>query len=299
MKLIVNLCASVAFLLFSWPMLASASPNILIMGEDADKDTVPRNSRVFNRVVNSISNQLHDIGFDVFDESAVTLGKFKQGRVRRTDAELFDIARSIQRPPIDVVVVFKIYASAKATEYNTKIKTRVEGRMLNVGTGQRLGNFEMQSPQEWLANEAECNRECILETVGDYSSQLANDVGAVLAEKLRWMVEGEGAGSSESQLPNAYSLTFDGFTPEEVLEIEEYLVIYSGYQSYRPTYSSGRRAEYWYQSTITPAKLTRNLKKTLTALDLRGVVQASGNTFSIKKISLRNKKPKSLNDEAW
>ncbi|MBT6531040.1 MAG: hypothetical protein HOK99_09005, partial [Betaproteobacteria bacterium] len=42
--------------------------NILIMGEDADSDTVPRNSRVFKRVLSGLSNELHDEGFNVYDE---------------------------------------------------------------------------------------------------------------------------------------------------------------------------------------------------------------------------------------
>ncbi len=78
---------------------AAEKPNILIMGEDADQDTVPRNSRVFRRVLDGLANQLHDEGFDVFDETAVSLDDFAQGRVRRTDAEIIDVAKSIKRPP--------------------------------------------------------------------------------------------------------------------------------------------------------------------------------------------------------
>ncbi len=44
----------------------------MVFGDDADEDTVPRNSRVFNRVIHALRSQLDDKGFDVYDETAVT-----------------------------------------------------------------------------------------------------------------------------------------------------------------------------------------------------------------------------------
>lgn len=276
--------------LLSGQAVAGDNPNLLIMGEDADEDTVPRNSRVFKRVLGAVSNQMSDIGFSVFDETAVTLDDFAQGRVRRTDAELIDIARSIQRPPIDVGVIFSIYAMAKDKGYTTKVYTRIEGRMLNVKTGQRLGNFEITSPKEWKA-PPKCNRDCILEVIGEDARILSNDLGAVLAEKLAWMVdpESDGINDNDSQLPSAYTLVFDNFTPEDMLDVEEYLVIFSDYVSHRPIYSGNRRSEIWYESTIRSAKMNRNLRRMMQELDLKANIQFSGNTFTVKKITLRGK----------
>ena len=283
--------------LFVSSATAADKPNLLIMGEDADKDTVPRNSRVFKRVLAAVTDQMNQVGFDVYDETAVTLDNFKQGRTRRTDAELIDIARSIQRPPIDVAVFYSIYASINKKSYTSKVKVRIEGRMLHAKTGQFLGNFEEISPREWNA-PADCTRECVLEIVGKYSKILANELGAVLAEKLAWLAN-PGVDSDHEGIPNAYTLIFDNFTPEEMLDIEEYLVIFSGYKSHRPIYSSQTRAELWYESDIKSAKLNRNLTKMLERLDLRGVVKFSGNTYTIKKITLRNKKRKQIVRDEW
>ncbi|RLU01945.1 MAG: hypothetical protein D9N11_11270 [Ketobacter sp.] len=304
MRTIKNLYAAllaVCLLLVSAPLLAGDNPNLLVMGEDADKDTVPRNSRVFKRVLDQLNEEMHNAGFNMYDETAVTLGDFAQGRNRRTDAEIIDVARSVRRPPIDVAVIFQIYASAKPLDHTTKVKVRISGRMLNVKTGQRLGNFEVDTPQEWNA-EPECNRECILEVVGNYSKTIAADLGAVLSEKLAWMVEGSGdetAGGGDSQLPMAYNLIFDGFTSEDMLSIEEYLVIFSGYKAHRPVYSSARRSEIWYESTIKSAKLNRNLQRMLTELDLKGMVQFAGNTYTVKKIARRNENKKPAADDGW
>jgi len=243
----------------------------------------------------ALTNQLHNAGFDVFDETAVTLENFAQGRVRRTDAELIDIAKSIHRPPIDVVVMFSIYADAHAKRYTTKARARIQGRLLNVKTGQRLGNIEMDYPGGWNA-PVNCDRDCILNSVGQNAVTIANDVGAILVEKLAWMVN-----RSEINSPNgimAYELIFDGFTPNEMMTVEEYLLIFSGYQSHRVTYSGATRMEFWYKSDSRHAKLNRNLHKVMESLGMPVVLQASGNTITVKKISLRGQ-PSLIDPSDW
>ncbi len=276
---------------------AVEKPNILIMGDDADQDTVPRNSRVFRRVLDTLSNELHNEGFDVFDEVAVSLDDFAQGRSRRTDAEIIDIAKSVKRPPIDIAVIFQIYASAKEMSYTTKIKTRVRGRLLMVKSGQRLGNFEVDSPREWNA-PADCPRECILEVVGKYSKTLARDVGSVLAEQLAELYEsGDDAVTTSGNLSNGFSLVFEGFSSDDMFDIEEYLVVFSGYKTHRPVYSGRRHHEYWYESSITATRLNRNLRKMMDHLGARGRVAFSGNEFVLTKIESR--KRRKLNPEDW
>jgi hypothetical protein len=293
MWLFAGVC--IVFITVITPVQAADRPNILIMGEDADENTVARDSQVFRRVLNVLANQLHDVGFDVFDETAVTLDNFVQGRVHRTDAELIDIAKSIRRPPIDVVVLFSIYSSATQNSYTTKVQARIEGRLLNVQTGQRLGNVELDYPEGWNAPK-QCNRDCLLRSIGDHSKIIANDVGSILAEKLSWMVS-----QSDTPVPHgvmAYQLIFDDFTQAEVMEFEEYLMIFSGYQSHRISYGGATRTEYWYKSNISNAKLSRNLNKLLEALNVSGLVQISGNTYTVKKISLRHNQP-ARNPRDW
>lgn len=287
---------------FATQVFAGDRPNVLVFNEDSDEDAVPAGSRIHKRVLRAIDEQLGDMGIATYDEVTVGLDQgFAQGRTRRSDGEIIDIARSVARPPIDVAVIYTTYASVKQNAHINKVKVRIEGRMLNVKTGRNLGAFELKSPKEWTA-PVKCNRECIIETVGDDSRIIANDVGAVLAEKLAWMVDGDGSSTvntgSKGGLPMAYTLEFDGFSQDEMMKIEEYLVIFSGYKSHRPIYSGARRAELWYESSIGSAKLNRNLNKMLDRINLRGMVQFSGNTASIKKITLRGKKPV-VNDDNW
>ncbi|MBT3330451.1 MAG: hypothetical protein HN394_03005 [Rhodospirillaceae bacterium] len=286
-------CIGVAALMSSGATLAGEQPNILVMGEDADRDTVPRNSRVFKRVLDVLSNAMNDEGFSIYDETAVSLDGFTQGRVRRTDAEIIDIARSIQRPPIDVAVIYAIYASAERLSYTTKIRTRITGRLLNVRSGKRLGGFEVELPQPTNA-PAGCNRECILVAAGKGARDLGMDLGAVLAQKLDWLSPSSGGGEGklgkdrdDGGLASAYSLVFRGFTPDDMLEIEGYIVSFQGYEHHRPVKSSMRSNEYWYESKSKTARLNRNLRLMLDHIGVKGRVVYSGNAFEIDKITRR------------
>jgi hypothetical protein len=170
------------------PATAGEQPNLLIMGEDADLDTVPRNSRVFNRVLRALATEMQTMGFAVYDETAVTMSVTNPARVRRADAELLTIAKRVPNVPIDVVVAFQIYASAEQNVYAPGVidlRIRVSGRMIHVQTGQALGNFEVSyGPGELPPLPPGCNRDCVLEQVGEESQRIAADVGSALAIKL-------------------------------------------------------------------------------------------------------------------
>jgi hypothetical protein len=284
-------CIGMAALLPTGAAQAGEQPNIIIMGEDADKDTVPRNSRVYKRVLDALVNEMNDEGFNVYDEVAVTLDDFAQGRVRRTDAEIIDIARSVKRPPIDVAVIYSIYASANKLSYTTKIRTRITGRLLNVRSGKRLGNFEVELPQPDNA-PVKCERECILETVGKNARVLGMDLGVVLTKKLDWLAarsddKHDKDGHDDDGLASAYSLVFTGFTPDDITSIEEYIVAFRGYEHHRPVSSSLRNAEYWYETKSKSARLNRNLRLMMEHLGYEGRVTFKGSSFQIDKVSKR------------
>ena len=120
-----NLAAATMSLALAWTVLAPRTvavageqPNLLVVGDDADQDTVPRNSRIFNRVLAALIGDMNERGFKVYDETAASMDITNPGRVRRTDAELISIAQRIPKPPIDVIVVFQVYASVQQNAYS-------------------------------------------------------------------------------------------------------------------------------------------------------------------------------------
>ncbi|WP_141235502.1 hypothetical protein [Pseudoalteromonas sp. NBT06-2] len=299
----MRLWNSIFFLSFNLclllPAFAADKPNILIIGEDAAGDSVPNDSRVFKRVLDALINQMHDRGFDVYDEAILTLLDKTPAKIRRTDREIIEIARASKRPPIDIIMIFQIYASSQNLASRTRINTLLMGRLLNVKTGKHLGSFEVDSGKNFNG-PVECKQECILTIVGDKSRILANDLGAILAEKLLWINNGDEMSDHNdlNRMITEYALIFDGFNAKEYMAIEEYLVIFSGYAQHRPIEIRHTRSEIWYQSTIKTAKLDRNLNKMLAELDMQSVINFEGNTFTVKRITFRNKKTQE-NNEIW
>lgn len=275
------------------PSFGGDRPNLMVVGEDADRGSLPRHSRVVKAVLEQLGQQLHDAGFAVYDETTVTLGAFAQGRSRRSDAEVIDIARAVQAPPMDVAAIFTVYKRSERLSYTTKITTRIAGRLIDVRSGRRLGAAEVKSA-EALRAPADCDEACVFEVVGRDARRLSRDLGQLLADQLAPSLgrgtAKEGARPSEpGGFSTAYSLVFDGFSPAEVSEIEEYLVVFSGYQHHRPVQSSRQVHSYWYETRSSKSRLNRNLGKMLIHLDIEGDVLFTGNSFTVAKRAKRER----------
>ena len=292
--------------IFAGPVLAQSNPTIMVMAEDGDTDGVPRRSRISTRILNELVTQLHSAGYDVYDETAVTVDTHVQGRSDRTDAEIIDIAKSVRRPPIDIAVFFTVFDGVTRKTYANEMSLRVAGRLLNVHDGRRLGNWEEVVPDRWnLPNR--CfpggtqgpSRECILEAVGGDARKVAQAVGSVLVEMLDRQISSvergrvgtdSGSRGSGSDLKRAYVLEFDGFTDQDMMDIEEFLVVFSGYVDHRPTSSVGNSHEVWYESTIETGRLKRNLSKMVDILNMPSTLRFSGNKFTLRKKNFRQQR---------
>jgi hypothetical protein len=283
------LTATLAFagaLTITAPAAAADRSNIVVMGEEADMDSVPRDSRVHRRIEEALKEQLYIRGFDVYDETAATLGTTVPGRKRRTDAELIDVVRGARRPPMDGVVLFTAYASAEELGYTTRIQARLTGRVLAVHSGQHLGSFEVAAAD--IRAPANCSRSCVLEAIGDQVSLLAQDLGVVLAAKLRAITPAPVAGTAPAGIPfGGFSLLFNGFDATERRGIEEYLVAFVGYRSHRPVRAGTTYIEYWYETAADGARLERNINLMLEHLGFRGRVAFSGTKVTVDRVGVR------------
>jgi hypothetical protein len=291
MKQLLMLAAAVLVFIVA-PTISSATdlPRIMIAGEDYDKDTIPRNSRVFKRVLDSISNELLNKGFDVKDETALTNDTHIQGRSRRSDSELIQVARDAG---IDVLVIFSIYPRVKSNANSVRVSARVEGRLLSVMDSSRLGNFESE-PQSYTPVPKPYSRNDIIEGVGKLSKILGSDVGAVLADRLDQYHPENGPGRLIE-----WTLIFDGFDSDDMMDIEDLLVKFTGYDSYRPksnALNTSNHHEYWYKSSIDSAHLERNMNRMLRKFNMRGRVYISGTEVKIVKQHQVKQRKKSNND---
>ncbi|OEU68767.1 MAG: hypothetical protein BA863_06495 [Desulfovibrio sp. S3730MH75] len=301
-KTILLLVALISFFAVPSLVLATDLPRIMIVGEDVDKDTIPRDSRVFKRVLNSISNELINRGFDVRDETALTHQTHVQGRIRRNDAELIQVAKDAG---IDVLTIFSIYPNVKSNANSVRVTARVEGRLLSVNDGARMGNFESE-PQQYQLVPSPYSRNDVLEAVGKLSKIIGADVGAVLGDRLdQYHPDGGSSGGGGGGVSSAgrlieWTLIFDGFNDDDMLDIEDYIIIYTGYDSHRPksnALNTSSHHEYWYKSSIDSAHLKRNMVRMLRKMNMKGRVYISGNELKIvKQHSVRQRTKKSNND---
>lgn len=315
MALFKRLMLGLALLLSFAAAAAAQSPNsrinLLVMSDDADPDTVPRNNRIFNRVQLQLSEYLNTRGFQVYDETSLALGIAPTTRVRRRDAELIEIARAVSTP-VDAMVVYQIYASARrAVAADIRFpEIRIAGRVLNVRSGQFIAAFEVGGFQlPALPNP--CGAECLLETVGTHSRLLATDLGAAIAQKLEGfarpaaggsaavgkdgIVLGGGGGAPVAQaagdgcgnLPTDFAIQLREFTAAEVDRIESEFVRWGCYRAHRVTQMTTTSADFFYSTSADSARLTRNFRLMLELIGLNGQVTFAGNRLVVSKVVTR------------
>jgi hypothetical protein len=286
-------------------------PNVMIAGEDADKDTIPRGNRNFNRIQRAIAEQLVARGFHVFDETAITKDVLPQGGVRRQLPELLETAKLAQAP-IDVIVVFDIYASVRplqAVRDTFRPVIRVDGRMIRVHAGQDLGGFEYGSDIELPPIPGTCvngepPRECLLESFGNEARLIGSAVGDALATKLAAYLRADGdpgappvAGGpviavappvGEAARPvcdgmdgTPYVLRFRDFDGSELNRVEEAFTSFACYEHHRVVRSQPGMTDYWYETRADQARLTRNLRFVMEYMNLPGTVSVTGGNVII------------------
>ncbi len=262
----------------------AGGPNVLLIAADDE----PRVGRLYTGVVDELSIALQESGFAVYGEAATADAGGRDGTPRST-AELVEIARSVMRPPLDLAVIFAIDTKTDRLKYSTRVGSQITARLLNVMTGQHLGSFQVASPR-WLRVPVNCRDDCLAEAVEREARALTRELADQLTGRLDTMLARSGPHGSPGQpyatMPEAYSLVFEGFSAEEVFEIEEYLVVFSGYRHHRPVSTTQRRHEYWYETGIARGRLNRNLNKMLDYLNMPGQVDLAGNVFTVTKASV-------------
>ncbi len=276
---------------------AAGGINVFLAGEAGDRDAAPRQGRLHNAVVDELSAVLQDQGFAVYDEATATPNGLARGA---GDAQLIAAVQSLVRPPVDVAVLFSVRARAKDLSYSKKISTQVTARMFGVATGRHIGNLRAASPNA-LRTPLDCEGGCLAAAFERDARRLSRQLGRELALRLASVLDAEAGTASPSAAPGggmpvAYTIVFEDFSAAEVFEIEEYLVVFSGYRRHRPISTGHGRHEYWYETASARGRLNRNLNKMLDYLDMPGQVDLSGNVFTVTKTAAAGETARSWDD---
>lgn len=277
------------------PGIAAAQDlNLLVMGEDADPDSIERHTPVFNRVVQAISGELRAAGVAVYDETAVTMEFYDLGRVRRADAELISLARSVQRAPIDAVTAFEIRAATVDSPYEgiKDLRLRISGRVIAVGSGLSLADYEVSyRPGDLPMLPLNCHRACLTEFVGDQAARVARDVGAAIALQLAPLTRPATTAAPDPAQSGAcggaaqvFELRFQRFPPEDLARIETYLTVFQGYERHSPVEADAAGTVFRYESCADAERLEKNLRGMFEQTGLEVWIEADDTGFSATKV---------------
>ncbi|MFT6896681.1 MAG: hypothetical protein ACJA13_001084 [Paraglaciecola sp.] len=278
------------------------SVNVMIAVDDSSENAVPADFSSVKRLVTHVAGELSDAGIKVYDETSLGLDDFSFAQGQRNKVSLLDMARSIKQVKLDHVVLLTAQATVQDKGHTTSVATHVVGSVIQVNSGRVEGSFA-DSGRKQNAN-GDCSLSCLNDTIGQSLVSAAGNIGAIIVSTLPAVktshtlakVKKEDDSRQSSQ---DWVLVFDGFNPQDMLQIEEYLVIFTGYQNMRYLSSRYTYAEIWYTSGINSAKLNRNLKRMFSEINKRAMISQEGNRFAVKKISLGVKDDSKFDLVGW
>jgi hypothetical protein len=224
------------------------------------------------------------------------------GRSTEMDkAELIDFARGYRAAALDYVVVLSVDALIEPKINRTNIETFINGQVIQLGSGRVSGAFSIDGRQ--VNATKNCRRSSVSDglrrSLVSLDGELSAEILSALAKpvKVKGKVARSEQISSEGPSASQYTLIFDGFSQDDMLDIEHYLEIFSGYKSLHYRTSERRYSELDYRAQISRAKLTRNLNRVLSELSMDGAVKVTGDTVKITK--LQQKSSTKFDTEGW
>ena len=163
---------------------------------------------------------------------------------------------------------------------------QVELNLLDLHTGRHLGGFTAED-STGRRLPLSCARKCLRAQLGDLGRSQVDELAPEVVARLSALDGGHAAAHRGDNSPRAlvagYALIFEGFEDGEVAEMEEYLVVFGGYQRHRPVSTGTARHEFWYETTSPRVRLNRNLVKMLAHLRLTGQVSFNDDIFVLAR----------------
>lgn len=166
---------------------------IMVMAEDSDPGSIKRSSEIHRRVMTEIQYQFTTYNWQVIDENTVAANVgwlIKDRRPKEALVQVVELTCGRKDKSLcpRALVTFKIRAMAKDIGFDTKAQVRINGDIYDVDANQYLSSWtpmrmEFPAPRQ-------CSGACIEKIVSDHAPDIATGLGAVLAEKLAYLQQG-------------------------------------------------------------------------------------------------------------
>ena len=148
------------------------------------------------------------------------------------------------------------------------VRARLSGRLVTLVTCEFLANFETKSSQFWpIANS--CSGSCLTESVGEYIAVLAQDLGAVLAEQLDYIV-------SQPDYAYQYLINFNGVEEPEQSKLLKVLQTLDSYRGVTRTEKG-----LIFRSKAPRDYIARQLTTAVSTWDKPAKIPLQGNAFNL------------------
>lgn len=298
--------------IYSGDVLAQSNnkTTFLVLAEDADQDSLPRDGSINKTILTELEGQLSQNGFSVYSESAITYEAGAiQPKTRLSETQLINIAKngvSIGGAPINIrfATIFNSYAMVQDKDYTASVYLRIAGRVVDPLSGKFIGAYDIEDPAGAINIHPDCARakDCLIAETRALAKELSMAMGYQLTKMVEsYLAQGgggdgtaprlvQGASAEDEALVETYFLTFSNVRPDDMTNMEKYLVqVFSGYRNHDIAKSTGLTHDYTYWSTIEGTKLRRNLERAAEELGWKVNVMLSGNNFRVDKL---NDKPR-------
>lgn len=145
------------------PANAQRIQRVMVVIDDTLPGAAPRDSRAVQAALASLRTELQRAGFTV-QEGRVALLNDQQDNVRRSDAEIVQLARRQSQAAFDAVVLLTTQVSIDFAIQAQTPYLRGKAVALRGADGRNLGTFDWVSPTRTTMPYA-CDRACMLENL--------------------------------------------------------------------------------------------------------------------------------------
>lgn len=290
--------------------------NILILAEDWDETSVPRDNRIDRSVIARLtevaqnqSRRLSDRfskfdGFRIYDETAVTAESFSAG-ARRSDELLVKMARNISDASVDILVLYTIYAEDDVTYRDdgvtpafVTLNLEIMLRAIDLDSGRtlaRVSEFDETRPlpTDCIPNVATADEyaACVVRSVSRNLRDLAGDeFSALLTDTIiesydLYGVSDDGTGGDIDDCGRAerFELEMRDFSPRELLRFEEEAANWDCVEELELLDTSNTIARYFLYTGRPENWVKRDLAGALAVMGLQGRIKfATDGSIAVK-----------------
>lgn len=275
-------CAVIVCALSLFAQNVAVAGTILLLGEDSDSGAFAVESRPVRSAADLLRGRLTSYGFDIYDEASVGVSLGYQPGLMRNETEVLEVARAMDAPPMDEVVVLSLYPQRSTTSFGSKYELRYSAKVLSVSGGRVIGSFVSRS-LEPVPLPKRCDENCFLESVSEHVEDLALD----LADQISRVVTG---GSSAQEclgqgcyagLAHEYKIVLR-YPNTQIIDAFETRVLQDDLGELIPVENGAAVQSYWLKSDLKSLEVKRFLLDLREDLGAALQVRMSGNTFEVR-----------------